>query len=265
MTARDAYIKAYLELLVERYNRPEFIGSDPVACVHAFDDPRDQEIIGLFAALFAWGRRDVVLRKLFELCERLNLAPRWYALTFERHEGESLRGFVHRTWSEHDLCAFWRGLGRILRRYGSLEAAFYAGYEPQAPTVEGALERFIGLLEQEVGRNARRHLRRPSEGSSCKRLNLYLRWMVRRDRIVDLGIWAEVNPAQLIIPLDVHVGRVARALGLLRRKSTDWRAARELTERLRVFDPEDPVRYDFALFGLGVFREPLPDLEGAMA
>lgn len=259
-----ARIRAVLEYLVARYNRPEFIASDPVGFVHAFDDPRDQELIGIVAALFAWGRRDVVLRKLAELCERVHMAPRRYAETFPRHEGISLRGFVHRTWSADDVRALWGSLHQLLRRFGSLEAAFCAACEPNAPTVEQALDRFVEWLwEADPSGRLRRHVGRPSRGSSCKRLNLYLRWMVRRDGIVDLGIWSSFSPAQLLIPLDVHVVRVSRALGLLQRRSPDWRAVLELTDRLRRFDPHDPVRYDFALFGLGVAREPVPDLEVA--
>lgn len=251
-------LQAYLDSLVDRFETPSFIEDDPISIPHAFDDPRDQEVIGFYAALLAWGRRDVMLRKLGELCERMGPSPSRFVRTFDPAEdGGALEGFVHRTFQPTD--AFWltRNLSRALDRYGSMEGLFAA----HRPEEQCAVDSPVGVMLQGVSRTLltihddtprrlRKHLARPEAGSACKRLNMYVRWMVRSGP-VDFGIWNCVDPADLMVPVDVHVGRTARALGLLDRKSNDWTAVRRLTRICRHFCPSDPARYDFAFFGVG--------------
>lgn len=252
----DAHLKAYLDALVDRFERPAFIEDDPIAVPHAFDDPRDREVIGLYAALLAWGRRDTMLRKLAELCERMRQRPFAFVHDFDpSRDAACLDGFKHRTFQPTDAFHLTRALSALLRRHGSLEAAFAAHLPPEAPDVGPAIEGFsrgVMAAVPEIPPRLGKHLARPSTGSACKRLCMYLRWMVRPGP-VDLGLWTRIRPAQLVVPLDVHTGRQARALGLLMRRQDDWRAAQALTARCRAFAPEDPCRYDFALFGAGAY------------
>ncbi len=242
-------LKAYLDELADRFNAPQFIDNDPVSIPHEFTQRQDIEIAGLFAAVLAWGQRVTIIRKCRELMERMDRAP--YA--FVRHHSESdlkrLKGFRHRTFNDTDLLYFVAFLHWYYSRHDTLETAF------EGESIAAGLARFHEMffsLEACPSRT-RKHISTPVKKSTCKRLNMYLRWMVRRDdRGVDFGLWRSISPASLICPCDVHVDRVARKLGLIKRKQTDWQTALELTDRLKRFDPEDPVRYDFALFGLGV-------------
>ncbi|SHK56096.1 TIGR02757 family protein [Rhodothermus profundi] len=245
-----------LDALVSRYEQPDFIATDPIAIPHAFDDPRDQEVIGLYAALLAWGRRSLILRKLEELCARMDYRPYHFVRFFApERDADRLRTFRHRTFQPED--AFWltRNLQVLLTRYETIERFVAAHLSSDAPDIGPAIEalsRALCLLP-ETPQRLRKHLPRPSAGSACKRLALYFRWMVRSGP-VDLGLWQTVRPAQLVIPLDVHVGRQARAWGLLRRNANDWKAVQELTAICRQLCPEDPVRYDFALFGAALLN-----------
>lgn len=254
-TALDA-LKPHLDALVARYERAAFIAADPIALPHAFDDPRDRETIGLFAAVLAWGRRSVLLAKLAELAERMGHRPFRFAYDFDpARDGPRLDGFRHRTFQPEDAVALTQAVGLALRRYGSLEALFAAHLPEKAEHVGPAIEGFSATLlaiAPETPRRLAKHLARPSTGSACKRLAMYARWMVRPGP-VDLGLWTCVRPAQLVVPLDVHTGRQARRLGLLARRQDDWRAALALTEACRALCPSDPARYDFALFGLGAY------------
>lgn len=255
-------LQRHLDALVARYEQPSFIPSDPISIPHAFDDPRDQEVIGLYAALLAWGQRRTVLAKMAELCERMRYRPYRFVRDFdEARDGPRLAGFRHRTFQPVDAVWFTRCLGTALRQFETVEALFVSHLPSDAPHAGPALEGFSTALPAmlpDVPLRLRKHLARPSTGSACKRLNLYLRWMVRPGP-VDLGCWTRLRPAQLVLPLDVHVGRQARALGLLRRPTDDWAAALELTAVCRHFCPEDPVRYDYALFGAGI--DPAPTRE----
>ena len=251
-------LKAYLDRLAAELEQPSFIDADPISVPHGFDDPRDQEVIGLFAALLAWGRRQTVLAKMEDLCERMQYRPFAFVRDFdEGRDAPRLRGFVHRTFQPVDALWLVKSLSTVLRRDGSLEAVFARGAR-DADHVGVAIERFSGTLLGEPGLPPRtaKHLARPSTGSACKRLCMYLRWMVRSGP-VDLGIWKRIEPRQLVLPLDVHSGRSARALGLLDRSQNDWKAAMELTEACRTLDPDDPCRYDFVFFGSGVLGMPL--------
>lgn len=253
-------IKVYLESIVERYERPEFIDSDPVSIPHGFEDPADIEIIGLFSALLAWGRRDILLTKLVDLCERMRFQPMKFVYNFNMdRDASALEGFVHRTFNSSDAAFMCMGLKSILREYGSLDqfAANIVG--PKDPSADSFIENLSTRLlsgPPKLPVRMKKHLARPSTGSACKRLCLYLRWMVRPGP-VDLGIWSSISTSQLFLPLDVHSGRQARAVGLLARKTNDWRAVQELTDVCRTLDPNDPARYDFAFFGTGEAGEML--------
>ncbi|PAP78041.1 TIGR02757 family protein [Rubrivirga marina] len=245
--------RALLDPLVERYERTAFIDDDPVSVVHAFDDPADREVIGLYAAILAWGRRSVILSKLAELVDRMDARPAQFVRTFTPSKADRLDGFKHRTFSSADAVALTRSLRAAIDRYGSLGDLFASGLDPD-DDVGPAIQRFSDTLltiVPEAGMRTK-HLARPSTGSACKRLAMYARWMTRPGP-VDLSVWAGVRPDQLVIPLDIHTGTQARRLGLLERRYDDWRAVQELTDVCRALCPEDPARYDFALFGLGAY------------
>ncbi|MDT0633168.1 TIGR02757 family protein [Rubrivirga sp. S365] len=248
-------LRETLDALVLRYERPAFIADDPVSVPHAFDDPADQEIAGLVAALLAWGRRSTILSKLAEWVERVDGRPHRFVRDFRAgRDAWRLDGFKHRTFSSADAVALTTSLRAVLEAYGSLGALFASGMGGAADVGPG-IQRFSDTLltiVPEAGLR-RKHLARPSTGSACKRLAMYARWMTRPGP-VDLGLWAGVRADQLVIPLDVHTGRQARRLGLLTRRADDWRAVQELTAACRAFDADDPARYDFALFGVGVYE-----------
>jgi uncharacterized protein (TIGR02757 family) len=249
-------LKPTLDALAARYERPAFIAHDPVALPHAFDAPADREVIGLFAALLAWGKRSILLNKLAELTERMGHRPHHFVLAFDPvRDGPRLAGFKHRTFQPADAVALVRALQAALLRYGSVEAVVAAHLPPEAddvgPGIEGLSATLLTIVPETPPRLAK-HLARPSTGSACKRLAMYFRWMVRPGP-VDLGLWTCARPAQLVVPLDVHTGRQARKLGLLTRPQDDWRAVLELTAACRALDPADPARYDYALFGLGAY------------
>lgn len=252
--------REYVDLLVRRFERPDFVLEDPIGIPHGFDDPRDREVIGLFAALLAWGRRSTIVMKLEDLCRRMHWRPHAFVREFRQdRDSHRLADFGHRTFRPDDAVALTSALSRVLDRYGSLEAAFAAGDRTDAETVGDAIESFSTLLltvNPDAPQRLRKHVSRPSTGSACKRLNLYLRWMVRMGP-VDLCTWTAVDPSRLLMPLDVHSGRQARALGLLDRRANDWKATLELTSCCRALFPDDPVRCDYALFGAGVTGTPL--------
>ena len=247
----------FLEEHYDRYDRPAFIANDPISIPHRFSERRDVEISGLFAALLAWGQRKTIINKTNELLRRLDDAP----YQFVRHHSDAdlkgLLGFCHRTFCDTDLLYFVHWLRWYYQQHDSLEDAFLVG-STQKERLENFHTLFFSLPDAPA--RTRKHVATPARGSACKRLNMYLRWLVRPDaRGVDFGLWTRLSPADLICPCDVHVERQARHLGLLTRPQVDWRAAEELTGHLRTFDPTDPVKYDFALFGLGVEEKLTPD------
>lgn len=247
--------KDWFDAHVSRFEHPDFIADDPISIPHSFSDPADREVIGLFAALLAWGQRKTTLNKLAELCARMRYQPAAFVRYFHlERDAEALAGFKHRTFNAEDAVWLVRILQALLLRYGSLEACFAAHLPADAPDIRPALQGFgdeVLSILPDVPRRLRKHIPRPSTGSACKRMNLYLRWMVRPGP-VDFGQWTQIRPDQLVLPLDVHVGRQARRLGLLARTQDDWRAAAELTAICRRLDPHDPVRYDYVFFGLGI-------------
>ncbi|WP_394369997.1 TIGR02757 family protein [Spirosoma endbachense] len=245
-------------------NRPSFIERDPISIPHRFSRKQDIEIMGFWAAVLAWGQRPVILKKSAELLDLMDGAPYDFIRHHEESDLKRFLNFKHRTFNATDALYFLHFFRQYYQQNDSLEDAFLplvpANGNPVArSTVEANLiifhDRFCGLADFFPERT-RKHIATPARNSSCKRLLMFLRWMVRHDdRGVDFGIWTRLRPDQLVIPIDVHVNRVARKLGLLSRPQTDWKAALELTDTLRQFDPGDPVRYDFALFGLGVEGE----------
>lgn len=248
-------LKAYLNSQVERFETPAFIASDPIAIPHGFEDPLDQELIGLYAALLAWGQRQTILNKLHELCERMEYKPRDFISNFNlERDAARLEGFKHRTFQPIDALWLTRNLSSLLKQFGTIETAFSSHMAASDNDTGKAIQGFsesIMSIHSETPHRLRKHLARPSTGSACKRINMYLRWMVRPGP-VDLGIWRSIRPDQLILPLDVHSGRQARALGMLSRKQNDWKAAFKLTENCRQCNPDDPCSYDYAFFGMGV-------------
>lgn len=251
-----ADLKAYLDSLVDQFEHPDFIADDPIAIPHGFDDPRDQEIIGLYAALLAWGRRATVLNKMEELCERMDYRPFEFVRTFNpARDAAALEGFKHRTFQPIDAFWFTKNLSAALERHGTVEHLFADHLPDSVADVGPAIQGFSTTIlhtDPKTPERLRKHLARPEAGSACKRLNMYLRWMVRPGPI-DLGIWTRITPDQLMLPLDVHSGRQARALGFIKRKSNDWKATKRLTRACRQLCPDDPARYDFAFFGVGAY------------
>jgi uncharacterized protein (TIGR02757 family) len=242
-----------LRLLEERYkhyNQPAFIANDPIQIPHRFSARADVEISALFAALLAWGRRPTIISKVTELLARMDDAPYQFVSQHQDEDLKKLLGFCHRTFCDTDLLYFVHWLRDYYATHATLEDAFLHG-STQRERLENFHTLFFSLPD--APQRTRKHVATPARGSACKRVNMFLRWLVRHDdQGVDFGLWRRLPMADLICPIDVHVERQARQLGLLTRPVVDWRAAEELTENLRRFDPADPVKYDFALFGLGV-------------
>jgi len=249
----DPATREILEEGYDRYCRKSFIEADPISIPHLFTHPLDIEVAGLFAATLAWGQRPTILRNAHSLVQRMDMAPHSYVLHASAQDLNSLNGFVHRTFMADDAKWFILALRRIYSEYESLEDVFLAKIEGQTDTAH-AISHFKALMLREPHqRRSEKHVADTSAGSAAKRINMYLRWMVRDDgRGVDLGIWKRIPTAKLSCPLDVHSGRTARQLRLLHRTADDYKAVQELDTALRIYDPIDPVKYDFALFGLGV-------------
>ncbi|MBX2819125.1 MAG: TIGR02757 family protein [Rhodothermaceae bacterium] len=261
-----ANLKLYLDGLVDRFEKPEFIHNDPIVIPHSFEDPLDQEIIGLYAALLAWGQRKTLLKKLEDLCEIMSYKPRKFVYDFDPEKDAHLfANFIYRTFQPVDAVSLTTNISLVIKQFGSLEIAFSSFVKHDDKHIGNGLQKFSDLLfaiNPATPTRVRKHLARPLSGSACKRFCMYLRW-VSRPGPVDLGIWNSLSPEKLVLPLDVHSGRQARALGMLNRKNDDWRAVLELTDNCRYLCPEDPCKYDFAFFGLGVNKIPIdPDHTG---
>lgn len=251
-------LKEFLDRKVEEYNRPSFIQDDPICIPHLFKRKQDIEISGFFAAIFAWGNRTTIINKSKELMQRMDMAPHDFCLNHGASDLKNLLGFKHRTFNDTDLLYFVEFFRYHFSKSKSFEAAFTGrnkyGGDTTGKLLTGFRDYFFSL--DDVPGRTRKHISSPSVNSTCKRLNMFLRWMVRKDRSgVDFGIWPNILPSQLVCPIDVHVARVAKRFNLLHRKPVDWLAAVELTRNLRNFDQDDPVKYDFALFGLGVMEK----------
>lgn len=251
-------LKKFLDSRVELYNQPSFINDDPVCIPHLFKKKQDIEIAGLFAAVFAWGNRVTIVNKSRELMQLMDMQPYEFVLNHSENDLKRLMQFKHRTFNTTDLLYFIEFLRFHYPANASLETAFSNYLLPGDADTENALKGFCNYFFslEHVPARTRKHIASPERKSNCKRLNMYLRWMVRSDdKGVDFGIWKRIQPAQLICPVDLHVARVAKRFKLLQRKQMDWLAAVELTEYLRTLDPLDPVKYDFAFFGLGVMEK----------
>ena len=256
MNKRD--LTALLNSKVDLYNQPSFIAADPVSIPHRFTRKQDIEIAAFFAAIFAWGNRTTIINKTTELLQLMNNTPYEFVLHASPKELNRLENFKHRTFNTTDLLYCIEFFKFHYSTNVSLETAFTKWMKKNDADTANALTGFHHYFFSlpDIPERTRKHIATPEKNSSCKRLSMFLRWMVRRDdKGVDFGIWKNISPAQLICPLDVHVLRVARNLGLLQRQQNDWQAAQELTANLRILDEQDPVKYDFALFGLGVMEK----------
>ena len=253
-------LKSFLDRKVSQFNNPSFIKEDPVCIPHLFSQKQDIEIAGFFAATFAWGIRKTIINKCRLLLQLMDNAPYDFCLNHTDADLKRLEGFCHRTFNDTDLLYFISFFKFHYSKNNSLESAFFN--HKTIKQFENVIEVSLNYFYQyffslhDVPQRTKKHVASPQRNSSCKRLNMYLRWMIRNDhKGVDFGIWKKIQPSQLICPVDVHVARVARHFNLLKRKQTDWQAAVELTETLRKLDKDDPVKYDFALFGLGVLEK----------
>ncbi len=244
----------FLNSKVEQYNQPSFIKDDPVCIPHLFTKKQDIEIAGFFAATFAWGNRTTIINKSNELMQLMNMQPYNFVLHHSADDLKKLLLFKHRTFNTTDLLYFIEFFKFHYSNHKSLETAFTKWGSTIEEMLIGFHQYFFSL--EHVPNRTKKHVATPYKKSNCKRLNMFLRWMVRKDNNgVDFGIWKTIAPAILICPVDVHVARVAKRFGLIQRKQMDWQTAIELTEYLRTLDAKDPVKYDFALFALGVIEK----------
>lgn len=249
-------LKEFLDEKYEQYNRPEFIETDPVLIPHLFNVDEDIEIAGFLAATLAWGQRKTIINKSRELLQLMDNRPYRFILEADETDFSALDNFCHRTFNSTDVLYFMHALRNIYTLHGGLRKVFENGFGRQHDACT-AISRFRDIFfEFSDPARTRKHIPDVGKGSAAKRLNMFLRWMVRVDNMgVDFGLWTGIDPAWLKIPLDVHTGNMARKLELLSRRQNDWQAVCELTARLQQFDPADPVKYDFALFSLGAFEK----------
>ena len=249
------HLKDFLDSKYNQYNNPGFINSDPVSIPHLFTKKEDIEIMGFWASMLAWGQRVTIINKSKQLIELMDGTPHDFIMNHSEHDLKPFLKFRHRTFNDLDTLYFMSFFRHFYEKHKSLEEAFLYPEMDKSEDVGKAISLFhktFFALEHAPGRT-RKHVSTPEKNSACKRINMFLRWMVRKDNNgVDFGIWNNIKPSQLICPCDLHVDRVARSLGLIKRPKTDWLTAVELTNNLKTFDPTDPVKYDFALFGIGI-------------
>ncbi|WP_188051553.1 TIGR02757 family protein [Flavobacterium sp. GP15] len=247
-------LKDFLDEKVHQYNTLDFIESDPVQIPHLFSQKEDIEIAGFLSATIAWGNRKMIIKNSHRMMDLMGNAPYDFVMSHSQDNLEALDAFVHRTFNGADFSCFIRSLKHIYQNHGGLEAVFSTHQEKDS--MQKTIHEFKKLFFEIPHQNrTQKHISDPLNNSAAKRINMYLRWMIRQDnKGVDLGIWKNISPAALSCPLDVHSGNVARKLGLLTRKQNDGKAVSELDLALRKLDSIDPVKYDFALFGLGVFE-----------
>lgn len=250
-----AELKIFLDQKVKQYNHPKFLETDPIQIPHGFSKKEDIEISGFLTATIAWGNRKSIIKNAKQLMQRMDRAPYDFVMNHTAEDLENLKGFVHRTFNEDDLRYFVRSLRNIYKNHDGLESLFRR--HATKDSLQIAISEFKKIFfELPHPQRTTKHVSDPLKGSAAKRIHMFLRWMVRDSNTqVDFGIWKGIRPAQLSCPLDVHSGNVARKLRLLKRKQNDAKAVAELDKNLRKLDPLDPVKYDFALFGLGVFEK----------
>ncbi|MCK5820327.1 MAG: TIGR02757 family protein [Bacteroidales bacterium] len=250
----ELQLKDLLDSRFELYHTRSFIESDPLQIPHRYSKKEDIEISGFLTSTLAWGRRKSIINSAERLMKLLDDSPADFIMHSSQSEWSRFKNFVHRTFQPADLNYFLDALRRIYLTEGGLEKVFMDGFEQDE--IFGAIVNFRRVfLQWKPEQRTYKHVSDPEKGSASKRLNLFLLWMCRQDNLdIHFGLWKKIPPSKLIIPLDVHVGRVARDLGLIERRMNDWKAAEELTSVLRMFDPNDPVKYDFSLFGIGMYE-----------
>jgi uncharacterized protein (TIGR02757 family) len=254
-------LKPYLDKINCEVEETGYIENDPVRFMHAFSGKKDMEIAGFLAATMAWGRRDIVIAKVDELLERMDYSPHEFISEYTLSQFSRFKSFRHRTLKPIDIHGLIMGLQQIYSEYDDFEAfwkmCYESGLEQNRP--------FLAIFHEEFFRRSsdlevrtHKHISNPEKGSTCKRLSMFLRWTIRKNSPVDTGIWSFLNPSDLLVPFDVHVARQARRYGLLSRRTNDWKSVNELTATLAILNPEDPTRYDYALFGIGALGYKLP-------
>ncbi len=246
-------IKDFLEEKTRKYNQAVFIESDPIQIPGKFSSNENIETAAFLTATISWGNRQSIIKNATKLMCAMDFQPYDFILNATTSDLKRLDSFVHRTFNGEDCIYFIHSLRNIYTEHGGLQAVCEKGFQMEN-SIKSALSHFRHVFFELKGERTRKHVSNVAKGASAKRLNMFLRWMVRKDA-VDFGIWDTIPVSALMLPLDVHTGNTARKLGLLRRKMNDWKAVEEITNQLRKFDPADPVKYDFALFGLGVFEK----------
>ena len=253
----DEEIIAFLNDKVDQYNRPSFIENDPISIPHRYSLKEDIEISGFLAATISWGNRKIIVKNGHKMLDLLGESPFDFVMSHDAKQLKRLNGFVHRTFNQEDFKFFIKALKHLYQVHGGLEAVFnkYATGESLQPAIHQFKKVFFEIPHSQ---RTTKHISDPFKGSAAKKINMYLRWLVRVDnRGVDFGLWRKIKPSQLSCPLDVHSGNIARKLGLLTRKQNDSKAVAELDSNLRILDASDPVKYDFALFGFGIMSTPI--------
>ena len=248
-------LRDFLNEKSQQYNHPDFIASDPIQIPKRFDSKEDIEIAGFLSAIIAWGNRASIIKSASKLMSIMGDQPHDYIIHSTKSDWEAIGQFVHRTFNIIDLRYCFQALQHLYLHHGGLHGALRP--TPEEEFMDDAICRFRSLFfAVDDPKRTGKHIANPAKGSAAKRIHMFLRWMVRKDNNgVDFGLWSDIPPSKLSCPLDVHTGNIARKLGLLKRKPNDQRAVRELDQQLRILDPIDPVKYDFALFGLGVFEK----------
>ncbi len=249
-----AEMRDFLNEKAEEFNDPTFIEQDPIRIPHQYSLKEDIEIAGFLAATIAWGRRSMIMKNAHKMMDLMGNSPYDFVMTHSNQQLKRLDSFVHRTFNGTDFKYFVKALQNIYQHHDGLEGVFvkYQTEDSLQPAI-AELHRIFFELEHE--KRSEKHVANPRKGSVAKRINLFLRWMVRNDGIVDFGLWPKIRPAKLSCPLDVHSGNIARKLGLITQKNNTKKALKELDDQLRILDPKDPVKYDFALFGLGESKQ----------
>jgi uncharacterized protein (TIGR02757 family) len=252
-------LKLFLDDQYEKYHRPEFLKLDPLVCLQGFSASDNIEVAGFIAAVLAYGRAEIIIRNVSRIFESTGLGiAKFAAETSFAHKRRLFKDFKHRFTDGDAIALLLQCIGCVREEYGSLEKLFAQGLGHQDVTIKNALERFTEHLRHQAAlwapecTSIRYLLASPQSGSACKRLNMYLRWMARKNDGIDFGAWNSIPPSKLVMPVDTHVARISRAIGLTRRATPDWVMAEEITARLRVFDKADPVRYDFSLCRSGM-------------
>ncbi|MEX0647966.1 MAG: TIGR02757 family protein [Balneolaceae bacterium] len=254
-------LKPFLDDINSRVEQPGYIQHDPVQFMHAFSDKRDMEIAGFLAATMAWGRRDIVISKVEDLLNRMSNSPFDFIMNYDQAKISLFSSFKHRTFKPVDVHGILLALQQIYHEFEDFEAFWEMCYlkagNVKRPFLAVFHEEFFAR-SSDLSARTRKHISNPEKGSTCKRLFMFLRWAVRKNSVVDPGIWNFMKPAELLIPFDVHVARQARRYGLISRRTNNWKTVNELTGTLALLNPDDPARYDYALFGIGALGYELP-------